>query len=250
MKYQGILSGVCAALLSGAVISCGGEGKNADSLTPAARQHAAMRASLRDSVEKYSRLASSLQAEIDTLTPRFNSLLDCFEMDIRPEYVEHYRVARGWKGYDTMSATGILARLTEDGTPELIATNSGMPFTSVSVEADGDKASTSPVAQGTDLNYTVGNVTRVAFIGDDALRLCRFAAARGQSDIRLVYSGKTSSAITLSRKQKDMLALMARAIDTKQRLDSLERKHMAAFNKMQLYQGEVNKDSTAAVTKK
>lgn len=248
MKFQLIMAGIFVASLALASASCGkGGGGSADSLTPAARQRARMRDSLRDSVALYGARASALQAEIDTLATQFDTLLAQFEIDDRKEYVEHYRVARGWRGYDTMSRTGLLARMLEDGSIELIATSTSAPFTSISLSSGGDSANTASVSPGSGLNYTVGGVTRVAFAGADARSLCDFAARHEGSLLTLTFHGKGTQTLTLSAEQCAMLSLMARATDTKERLDRLEREHMVAFNKWQLYTAEVNKDSIAAV---
>lgn len=166
-------------------------------------------------------------------------------MDTREEYVEHYRVARGWRGYDTMSKTGILARMLEDGTVEIVATNTSIPFVSITLSADGESVKSDDVQRGSDLNYTVGNTTRAAFMGEDAQRLCDFASRHVDGSVTLSFNGAKSQRIVLSQRQKGMLAIFSRVISAKQQLDSLQRGFMVAFNKMQLYRNEVTKDSIA-----
>lgn len=224
--------------------SCSGGSGDKES-TQAAKQHAAMRASLRDSVTHYAARVESLQARINELQPAMDSLLTLFEMDIRPEYVEHYRVARGWSGYDTMAATGILARLTENGTPELIASYKGGKFNALEL-SDGVNKCALSVVTSPDLNYTVGGVTRVAFMGDEVLAFCRFVADNEGESLKVRFVGGNAGSIELTQAQKSMLALMARAIDTQKEIDELNRGIMVAFNKQQLYANEVRSDSIKA----
>lgn len=238
---------VSAALLT--LASCGSKSDKPAETTRAARQHAAMRASLRDSAALYASRLSQIQALIDARQPKLDSLLSLFEMDVRPEYVEHYRVARGWRGYDTMASTGILARITEDGTPELIASSASGKFNSLELTDGSQSVALAPVTSS-DLNYTVGGMTRVAFMGDEVLELCRFAAVNEGKPLKVVYKGGVGGTLTLSASQKSMLALIARTFDTQKEIESLNRQFTVAFNKQQLYEGEVRKDSLEASKKK
>lgn len=234
-------------LMSSAVCGCGSSGdKNGDSLTPAARQHAALRASLRDSAAFYSQSAAEIESELDSVKSEFEILVSGMDATDRGDYVEIYRVAKGWRGYDTMAGTGVLARLLENGDVEVVASSASGPFSSVTLSADGESVVTKPVKEGGGLNYTVGNITRVTFIGADALALCDFAEEHKGETMTLSYVGAKTSVLKLSSSQADMLAFFGRITAVKKRLDTLERAYMVAFNKQMLYQSEVRKDSTEA----
>ncbi len=249
-KKSALSLGLCTVLCAGAA-GCGTDSKDAkgDGMTPAAREHAAMRASLRDSAALYRQRAEELQPQIEALQAEFDSLSGILELDARPEYVEHYRVAKGWKGYDTMAGTGILARLLENGDIEVVASSASGSFTSVTLSSGGESATTQSVAEGSGLNYTVGNVTRVTFIGADASALCGFAAAHKGSPLKLTYNGAKTSSVTLTSRQADMLAFIGEIVEVKNRLDQLDKSYIVAFNKQTLYENEVRKDSVAATEK-
>lgn len=246
-KKSTIAFGLCAALCAGAS-GCSGEGSEdgGRKMTAAAREHAAMRASLKDSAALYKERAEALQPQIEALSAEFDSLVNNLEVDARPEYVEHYRVAKGWKGYDTMAGTGILARLLENGDVEVVVSSTAAPFSSVTLSSGSESVSTQSVAKGSGLNYTVGKVTRVTFIGADAAALCDFAAAHEGSPLTLSCRGASSSSFRLSDRQAAMLSLIGRTVAVKKRLDDLEKSYMVAFNKQSLYENEVRKDSIAA----
>lgn len=241
---------VCPSVLFVATVlwACGDK-KSGDtdskSQTPAAREHAAFRESLRDSAAYYADRADLLKAQVDTLNSRFETLNAQLEIDDREEYVEIYRVAKGWKGYDTMAGTGIIARLLENGTVEVVASSSAGPFLYVSLSAGSKSISTSPVPEGGGLNYTTGGISRVTFIGPDALALCRFADEHKGETLTLTYKGAKDYSVKLTGKQAEMLSLLGEVTVLKNELDQLNKDYMVAYNKQILYENEVNKNQSA-----
>ncbi len=232
------------------VCGCGSKEEHADRSSAAARRHASMRASLHDSVALYTEKSLMLESKIDSAKKQFDELVSKMEATSPEEYVEIYRVLRGWRGYDTMAGTGIIARLLENGDVEVVASSASGPFSSVSLSAGGESVSTQPVKSGSGLNYTVGNVTRVTFIGADALALCDFAEAHEGDALTLTYNGSKTSVLKLTPSQAEMLSFFGRITAAKKQLDTYEKSYMVAFNKQMLYRSEVRKDSVAAATHK
>lgn len=244
VRTAAVAVGLCLA-----AASCGSDGEKKETkMTKAAQEHAAMRASLKDSAALYKQRTESLLPKMEELQKEFETLNLQFEIDNRADYVEIYRVAKGWKGYDTMSGTGILARLLENGETEVVVSSAAGKFSSVALSGGGQSVATQPVKDNSGLNYTVGNVTRVTFIGADAKALCNFADAHRNDALTLTFRGASTSSIKLSKSQTDMLALFGRVATVNHDLDSVNRCYMTAFNKMTLYEDEVRKDSAAAVS--
>ena len=235
------------ALLLGSLLTggCKSDEKSGE-MTPAAREHAAFRASLRDSMNLYNSSAASLKSETDTLQKEFEALYSRLEVDDRKEYVEIYRVAKGWKNYDTMSGTGLLARILENGNVEVIASSDKGSFSSIELSSEGDRFITEKVPESAGFNYTVGNQSRVTFSGNDALAICNFALSHKDSAIKVIFRGAKSNTISLTNAQIEMLAIIAETVGIKEKLDKTQAEYMKAFNKYNLYLEEVRKDSLKA----
>lgn len=240
----------CGMLL---VALCGcNNGGSTDTVTEAAKAHAQWRSTLNDSVAKYDALQASLLQQTDSLSVDLARLADSFDAVTDPRLVEKYRVARGWKNYDSTSGTGVLARLLEDNSVEIVATASGCSFDAIRFESAGLSAETKPVPADGELNQTIGKTGRVAFNGDDALRLARFVRdnAAGVVMIRYIGAGRVVDKRELTTGQKEMIALTAELHDTQQAVDSLNREYTKAFNKYQLYKQEVEQDRAAKTSGK
>lgn len=250
-KY--LLEGLAALILSVAALfsgACSRSDKDADSLTPAARQHAQWRASLADSVTKYEQLQADIQAQLDSLLPRTASLADEFDAITDPVLVEKYRVPRGWKNYDTTSGTGILARVLEDNSVEIIATCAAGPFQAVTLSSGTASFTSKSIPVDGEINQNINGTGRLAINGHEATAIARMAAS-SENTLTLSYisaSGKPLAKITLSQKQKQMLSDVARLHSSQQLMDSLNRAYTIAFNKMQLYLSETEKDAKPSGT--
>lgn len=196
---------------------------------------------LQDSVAIYRAQAEELLPEVESLKKEFDSLNNKLVTDNGTEGIEKYRVLPGWKGYDPMSKSGIIARLLESGDIEIVATSTSGAFSSISLSAGGQSVSTGSVSSGSGLNYTVGNTTRVTFIGKEALNLCNFAKSHSNSTITLNFKGGSNSSVSLSKSQTEMLATFASILDAESKYEAARKKYMLAYNKMTFYDEEAKK---------
>lgn len=225
------------------ICSCSGENKKSNGPSQASRDHAAWRASLTDSIDSLSALSESLQTQLMQSRTVLDSLAAEFDVVNNPTLVEKYRVAKGWKNYDSTSSTGIVARLLEDNTIELVATLAGGNFNQLSFSANGNSVTTDAVAPDGANNNTIGNVCRVAFCGNKAADVAEFVAHNISSEIKMSYmrSGRSVNTVTLSAAQKKMIAATYNLNDALAATRNIERQLPVIFKKLELFSSETNK---------
>lgn len=217
--------------------ACGGAGEGSDPAAgekgapTAADRREAWRGSLADSVDALQVRYDECQEECERARERFATLLERFEIVNDPMLVEPYRVEKGWKNYDTTGKQGILARVLEDGTIEIVATTAG-DFSSITLSSGGECVSSGSVPSGNALHATVGSLTRVAF--NEAEALAAFTATHRDQPVTLTFSNGKSFA--LSKAQKDMIADTWTFAQTLAEINELERRESVIYNKLQLCQ--------------
>ena len=215
--------------------ACSGRGRRERSPSQIEQRYAAWLTSLNDSVDSLQNLYNISEQRLAELRVNVDSSQQLYEVVADPVLVEKYRVPRGWRGYDSTRGTGILARLLEDGTVEVIATHSGAPFSSITLSCDGESISSATVPPDGSLNTTNGGVTRVAF--NDALSLARFVADRVSKPVTLSFSGRGS--IKLSDRQKKMMSDVAALPTALKEVNELERNMPVIYNKIQVFRNKI-----------
>lgn len=214
----------------------------AEGATKAYRDHKAWRASLKDSVDSLKVLYDLNIEQTDVLHSEFEQSVSLFDVISDPVLVEKYRVLKGWKGYDSTAGTGVLARLLEDNTIELIVSCAGERFTSITLESESQKVASETVPEGNALNTTIGSVCRVAF--NNAAPLAEFVYDHKDENVLLRFSNGKS--IVLTSGQKNMIAATWHLLSTQKRLNELEAQQIVLYNKINIFESEVAKDSLAA----
>lgn len=216
--------------------ACSGPaGRGEKSPSQIEQRYAAWLTSLNDSVDSLQNLYNISEQRLAELRANVDSSQQLYEVVADPVLVEKYRVPRGWRGYDSTRGTGILARLLEDGTVEVIATHSGAPFSAITLSCDGESISSATVPPDGSLNTTNGGVTRVAF--NDALSLARFVADRVSKPVTLSFSGRGS--IKLSDRQKKMMSDVAALPTALKEVNELERNMPVIYNKIQVFRNKI-----------
>ncbi len=235
------------AALGGLWLLGGCSSGGSESATPSARE--AWRATLPDSLKHYEQLQAAAQSRADSLYAIVSAGAESLEVIDDEILVEKYRVAPGWKGYDTTASTGLLLRLLESNDVELVASLKGAPFTSIEVStAAGESAATEAVAQDGELNYRIGGLSRVAFNGESAERITTFVLAHLSEPLTLTFR-PCGSRITLSEKQKSMFATLGTLWQEQQKLNEALTESQKAYNKAQVFAAEVAKDRAASNNK-
>lgn len=190
---------------------------------------------LKDSLDLYRQQNDTLQSRIEAVRSEFTALVSDFEIVTDPMLVEPYRVVRGWKGHDTTGRQGILARVLEDGSIEVVVTAAG-DFSSVTLSSSGESVKSCTVPAGNALHTRTGGLTRVAF--NEAAPLAAFVAGHISKPVTLTLSGGKS--FTLNGAQKKMMADSWRFASLQKELNELERRESVIYNKMQLVRTKVD----------
>lgn len=222
--------------------SCGAGGGSANrGPSKAYKDHKAWRVSLTDSVDSLRNLYDQNIDKIDELHSEFELAAIQFDVVSDPILVEKYRVLKGWKGYDPYAGTGVVARLLEDNTIELVVSCASGKFSSVTFESGAESVSSENVPEGNALNTTMGGVCRVAF--NNASSLAEFVYTHKEDNVLLRFSNGKS--ISLSPKQKAMIAATWHLLYTHRMLNELEARQVVVYNKLNLFESEVAKDTAA-----
>lgn len=227
------------ALPLGWLCACSGAGGSADSAadpgTSVEDRRQAWCASLRDSVESLQGEYDACQEQVESLRGRFASLLDRFEIVDDPMLVEPYRVAKGWRGYDTTGRQGVLSRVLEDGSIEMVVTAAG-DFSSMTLSSGGGSVSSQTVPAGSSLHTSMGQLTRVAF--NNAAPLAAFVAEHVDDPVTMTLSSGKS--FPLSGAQRRMIADTWEFSALLDRIHELEKRESVIYNKLQLCRAKVS----------
>ena len=239
------------ALLALLSAGCSGNGDTASDsaagqkTTRAAARRAAGVATVDDSIDSLQRRHDLLTAQSDSLRTLLEGLSAQFDVIDDPMLVEKYRVARGWKGHDTTLQGGILARVLEDGTIEMVATCPSGKFSSINFTAGGKSLTSASVPEGSALNTTVDGVTRVSF--QNAWALAQFVHDHAAQPITLRYGAVGN--IVLSPRQKEMIALTWDLTAAERAARKVNEQIPVTFNKLQFFQQKAAENGAGGQTK-
>lgn len=212
--------------------ACGGEKR-----TAAAEAHDAWLMSLNDSIDALRQQAEQANAEITRLHEEVDNILPDFERVDNPRYVEGFTIYKGWSGKYPLTATGMIARVTESGEMELIAALNGGRFKSLVVDAGGDNARTAEVPFDQALNYKAGNLNTVAFTGGKADTVAMTVAMHPDADVMVTFlNGSKVASHKLTGPEKEMIAATWRLTDTYRRARLLERELPLIQQKIMIYE--------------
>lgn len=217
--------------------ACSSTDKAADSAASTAARvdrRAEWITALRDSVDSLQRTYNATLDYADASRAEFEALLERFEIVNDPMLVEQYRVVRGWKDYDTTGRQGVLSRVLEDGTIEIVATIAG-DFNSISISNGHESVSTSPVPAGDALHTNIGNLTRVAF--NNSADVAEFVYSHKAEPLKIAFSNGKS--FDLSQAQKDMIADTYNFSLSEKRMSELDKQKTVIYNKLLLCQDKL-----------
>lgn len=220
-------------IILAAFLSCSSSGRQAadtsKQVTAGADKRAQWVDALKDSVNKFQEQFDAIEIESKTVRGEFNLLLERFEVVTDPLYVEKYRVVRGWKDYDTTGKQGIISRVLEDGTIEIVATSNG-DFNTITLSNGSETAVAGPVPAGDALHTTINGFTRVAF--NNAGNVAEFVYRHSSEPLTLSFSN--GKKFNLSKAQINMIADTYAFSLSEKRLSELDRQKTVIYNKLLL----------------
>lgn len=224
------LLSLCLSLLL--LASCGGKKQS-----EAAQRHEQWLMSLNDSIDKLRQRLQIINDSITLLHSQVDEQLAQFERMDNARWVEGFTIYKGWSGRYPLTSTGIVARITEDESLELVAALSNATFESIRIDAGSQSATSQRVPHDQALNYRAGSLNTVAFSGPKADSVAMVVAMNPDADAIVTFFGNQKSGIhKLTAAEKEMIAATWRLSDTHKRANRLERELPLINEKIKIYQ--------------
>lgn len=163
---------------------------------------------LNDSVEAIQRDIDSCQNQLQVMSDNVNEWMRDFTAVNNSREVEGYYIFNGWQDRYPLQATGMIARISNNETLELIAALKGATFNSVSVVCGEDTASSAVVPYDQALNYRRDGINTVMFSGEEADNVARLIADNQLNNVKVVFTenGKTKSSWQMPDDYKKMIS--------------------------------------------
>lgn len=216
MKYH------IAALLSGLLIlgGCSSSGKKNEKLE---QQRLSFEAEMADSLALYQSRLDSLQGAIPRMMTEVDSMLRNFDRVENPREVEGYYILRSARKNYPLEQTGLIARITNNETLEIIAALRGGFFDHIEVSDGTSTATSAVVPHDQALNYRIGNFTTVAFTGPEADEVARLIAeSTNAPTVTFLNPGKTGS-LKLSEQQRSTISETYRLYAKRRQINAAEK---------------------------
>lgn len=223
------------------LISCGRDKNNQ---SESALQHSAWIESFNDSVSKIRVEMEEINNNITLNQNNISTLLPKFEVIDNPRFVEKYSVYKGWKDYDTGAKTGVLLRLSENSSLELIATLQGGIFDRISVQINSESLYSTVVPYDKALNYRIGNTNIVAFKGKEIDEICRLIANNIDSEVKFSFIGnKKQKTITLNKEQKEMISETFHLWECNNNINKGNLRLQLLSEKLKIYESRIQREN-------
>lgn len=216
-----------AVVIASVLCSCGTK-------TPAAvEERERWLESLNDSIALYQDLQQKGFASLDEQRHSVGALVAQFDYVNNPREVEGYYILRGWKSRYPLSATGVVARVTEYREFELIAALTGAHFNEIAAVSGGVTVASAVVPHDQAVNYRAGNLNRVSFSGEKADSIGAFIAAHSSDGVEIVFlEGKRTGSYRLPADSREMIAKTWRLCEEQKRLYDMEREQKILSGKI------------------
>lgn len=230
-----------AALACGSLTGCGNKKKQQAEIE---REKWIM--SLNDSIITYKKQVNDINVLLDETRQEVNGIIGQFDYVNNTREVEGYHILTGWAKRYPLDRTGLVARVTEDGRLELLATLTGANFNEIAVMAGGQTVGSDVVPHDQALNYRAGNLNRVCFTGNRADSIGALISAYDDSDVDIVYmNGTKTGALRMPADQRDMVARTWRLFDAERRMHQLEKELPRLNGKINACRRIVEQNDTA-----
>lgn len=199
--------------------------------------------SLQDSVDNLKSSIDSCTQNIDILHDQINVWLRDFARVDHSREVEGYTIMSGWEKKYPPQSTSLVARISENEALELIAVYQGAPFTSISVSASGESASTESVKQDQALNYRRGNLSTVLFTGSKADSVAMLISNNELNNVTVTFlNGKPVGSMNLPVANKKMISYTWQLYKSQQEVKRLEHTLPLLNEKIKLLRATIEKN--------
>lgn len=229
-------------LLSASLLLSGACSNGTRNPSEAAKQHSQWEQSLNDSlaavrqaVEENMQLTEALDSTVAKLSSHFSSTAN-------PKFVENYVMVKGFTNYNTESHTGVIARITESGEFELIATLRGGTFSAIEISDGSESVRSATVPYDKALNYRTSAANIVAFKGSEADSIGDFIASHQNKSLKISFfsEGKKQSSADISEVHKKMISLTWDYINATNRKEKAERQFLLLSEKAKILETRIN----------
>lgn len=190
---------------------------------------------LQDSIAATQHAIDSCENQLKIETDQVNEWLRDFTTVSNPREVESYYIFQGWQNRYPLQGTGVIARISNGETLELIAALKYGTFDSITAEAAGSTASTAVVPNDQALNYRRDGLTTVMFSGPEADEVAKLIADNELNKITIIFkeNGKVKSSWQMPDDYKKMISATSL-------LYSARRSQMSLENGLRLYTAKLN----------
>lgn len=162
---------------------------------------------LQDSIAAAQHAIDSCENQLSIETDQVDEWLRDFTVVDNPREVEHFYIFQGWQKRYPLQNTGIVARISNGETLELIAALKNGTFDSITAEAGEATASTAVVPNDQALNYRRDGLTTVMFSGPEADAVAKLIADNELNKVTIIFkqSGKVKSSWQMPDDYKKMI---------------------------------------------
>lgn len=124
--------------------------------------------SLSDSIKNYESEIESLREQESVVNDQVNVWLRDFTTVAKPREAGSYMIMTSWQNRYPLTATGLVARINDNGGFELVAALTGGNFTSIEVSGPAVSETSEVVPHDQALNYRAAGLNTVMFTGERA----------------------------------------------------------------------------------
>lgn len=164
---------------------CACSGKNAKEDKDKARNE--YRQALKDSIDVIKFDIDSCENQLQIMSDNVNNMIRDFTVVNNAREVEGYYIFQGWQNRYPLQSTGLVARISNGESLELIAAYKGATFNSITVESGQHSASSALVPYDQAINYRNGDLNTVMFSGPEADAVAELIANNDLNNISVIF---------------------------------------------------------------
>ncbi|MDE6339176.1 MAG: hypothetical protein K2K97_05245, partial [Muribaculaceae bacterium] len=145
------------------------------------------RQALTDSIDVARRGIDSCENQLKITSDQVNTWMRDFTVVNNPREVESYYIFQGWQNRYPLQSTGLVARISNGETLELIAALKGSTFNSITVEAEQKSASSAVVPHDQALNYRRDGLNTIMFSGPEAGAVAELIGDNELNNVTVIF---------------------------------------------------------------
>ena len=199
---------------------------------------------LADSIESAKLGIDSCENQLQITSDQVNTWMRDFTVVSNPREVESYYIFNGWQNRYPLQSTGLVARISNGETLELIAALKGSTFNSITVESGEHSASSAVVPHDQALNYRREGLNTVMFSGEEANSVAEMIADNELNNITVIFNenGKVKGKWQMPADYKKMVSATWLLYSARRKQMNLEGTMRMLNAKINILRGHLDKD--------